>query len=152
MESGYNSPVCIRWDASMKHVLTGQSVVVHPPVPVRGQDLTRHWWKMLIAMESRKLKVMLLICWACPEFCSRHKISGSSDSALVEWWTHDRKVLSSSPGRSSRRYFSPGSSFLFCTPIHPPFTAVSCKRFWPSAKKCRCQVTHTYDALNKVTL
>ena len=76
-----------------------------------------------------------------------HHHQGSEYSSVVERWTHDQKVMGSSPGRSSRGIFlstTPGSTFcvvLFWYPL--PFqlrvsvTAVAHERSRSLCLKCR---------------
>ena len=67
---------------------------------------------------------------------------GVRTAPLVEYWTHDGKVASSSPGR--RILFSRVNflCWLFIqSPFHPSVTAVACKRQRSLCQKCRWQVT-----------
>ena len=57
--------------------------------------------------------------------------AGSVGSLVVEWWTHDQKVLGSSPERRKGSIFFSKVNFLwwilFWYPIHSCVTAVACK-------------------------
>ena len=74
----------------------------------------------------------------------------SWDSLLVECRTHDQKVASSNPGRSSGRIFfcrvNFACWFLFGVRSTPRVTAVTCKRPRSFCQKCRWQVKlkHAY--------
>ena len=76
-----------------------------------------------------------------------------------EHWTHDRKVVGSSPGRSGGRIFFSRVNFLcwllFLYPFPPPcVTAVADKRSRSFCQKCRWQVTpkHTVYTIQSCTM
>ena len=94
-----------------------------------------------------------------PDTCNKfHKILRSRDSLLVERWTCDQKVASSSPRRNSRWIFFSRINFLLIKCPLPPtqthVTAVAHKRPWSFYQKCRWQVTpeHIYDPEPKKSL
>ena len=72
--------------------------------------------------------------------------TGNRDSSLVQHRTHEWKVASSGPGRSSGRISSPeltfcGDSYLLSVPsCVTAVSAVACKRPWSFCQKCRWRV------------
>ena len=72
------------------------------------------------------------------------EVSGSQNSLLVERRTHDRKLVSSSPGKGGGEFSSPGLTFCadsYAVRVPGSVTAVACKRPQSSCPKCRWQVT-----------
>ena len=76
------------------------------------------------ANHTYAVKASTEFCYTCSNNITNPLI-GSRDSSVVEQWTHDQKVLGSSPVRSSRIFFS-SVSFLcwlkiissFVHPLH----------------------------------
>ena len=87
---------------------------------------------------------------SCPpfllsSFMSIVLVPGARIACWLEHQTHDRKLVSSNPGRSSRRISSPeltlcAYSLIRC-PFHPRVTALARKRLWSFCQKRRWQVT-----------
>ena len=94
--------------------------------------------------QKTSLSVILYLClWIQLTMFSR-----SQDSLLVERLTHDRKVASSNPGRSSGRIFFSRINFVGCLLFGVCSNHVllqwHAKDPGHSAKKCRWQVTPKY--------
>ena len=74
----------------------------------------------------------------------------------LEWWTHDQKVLGSSPSRSGWRIFFSRANFLCGLLLwylfHPCVTAVACKRSRSFCQNRRWQVTAKHTCILRMWL
>ena len=85
--------------------------------------------------KERKKQLSVGICSVILYLCQR-----SGDSLSVERRTRDRKVASSSPGRSGRKVSSPELTFCadsYSVSIPPCVTTVACKRPRSFCQMCR---------------
>ena len=118
----------------------------------------KRWPRVLPFCAQQPASVMSQTKLACA--AKGKKINWARDGSVVDQWTCDRKVLGSTPGRSSGRIFFSRVNFLcrlFQYLFHPCVTAVACERSRSFCQKCRWLVSaqctcSMYVALSNVTL
>ena len=114
----------------------------------------------VIAFFNRTLWLMMLYCqtkFGCKRTSSLQEIVKivmliAGINCWLENRTHDQKIVSSNPGRSSGKIFFPRVKFvcwlIWCL-FHPRVTAVASERPRSFCQKCRWQVTpnnaYTFD-------
>ena len=105
---------------------------------------------VLLALQTLFMDTVLIVTLSFAINLTKRLVSvpiWKREAGIVQWLehqTHDRKVLGSSPRRSSRRNFFSRVNFLywllFWYLFHPCVTAAAPKRSWSFCQKCRLQL------------